>query len=614
MSDDRRISAEFDVKSGPNTRRTIQDLEDLQGITRDLDATSLNNAASAGGSITASTKQLGGSSAKAARSVQQLATATRVLGIETGGTVNAVMGLAPLLPLATTGISGMAAATGALTLAMAPIIAAFAAVVAVGAIATIALDGQTKANEELAQQVRRSIELERLLAEARGMTTDSIEEQLAVIKEELALEKELLADTKDKQKQLQDAADSMGLLYDFSAALTNSDAPLNAANKAVKEQTGVVNDLTDKHTALTDALGSEAVAANDARAALLESVDAEADLARFRNQALENTAEQNAEIARGIEQEKAIKQGQINQLKDSGDTDKEVTDRIAELNGEMDELNKQSEVLSSNAVKASEAQKEQADAAGDLAQASQDAAKAQSDAAAKTSAAQKQQRKGVEEFLLSAIETTDEVGKLQAEQSKKLIDLANDANLEEDRIQRDLAKKRKNFAKNQQFLALFDAQDEENENKQERDRARSAKFQALREELAVERAEKQMAFEQGQADKMAQLQQDAILTGEAVAAEQKILKQASNDNLKILNSRAKQETEVYGQMNKNIIQMLSNVGQFSAQVAGQVSSALGQVSGIGGAGGGAGGGASGGGQLGSLIDQHIVTILDGVMK
>jgi len=323
---------------------------------------------------------------------------------------------------------------------------------------------------------------------------------------------------------------------------------------------------------------------------ILAEVDQLGEMRKFEQQALAGSAEENAKRAQSIANDTAIVREQIAVLEASGDTSKAVQDRIAELNNKLEQLGQQSDILSSSAVKAAEAQKKQADASGELTVAAEKAAEAMQ----ATRDAQSAQTASMREFILEAGQTDNEMLELQAEQKKKLVELHIKGIEAEEKIQRDWAKKKEDFAKNQKFLALFDESEKFSDEEQARKQARSKRAEELREELQMEREEKQAAAVATQADKMMQIHQEARLVGDAVAKEQQLLKNSRADNLTILQSGFDQQRQVYRQA-------AADLAQFGAQFR----QSIGQMTG--GMPGGAGAGA-----VGNSIYEQTMAILKGI--
>jgi len=297
---------------------------------------------------------------------------------------------------------------------------------------------------------------------------------------------------------------------------------------------------------------------------ILAEVDQLGEMRKFEQQALAGSAEENAKRAQSIANDTAIVREQIAVLEASGDTSKAVQDRIAELNNKLEQLGQQSDILSSSAVKAAEAQKKQADASGELTVAAEKAAEAMQ----ATRDAQSAQTASMREFILEAGQTDNEMLELQAEQKKKLVELHIKGIEAEEKIQRDWAKKKEDFAKNQKFLALFDESEKFSDEEQARKQARSKRAEELREELQMEREEKQAAAVATQADKMMQIHQEARLVGDAVAKEQQLLKNSRADNLTILQSGFDQQRQVYRQAAADLAQFGAQFRQSIGQMTG----------------------------------------------
>lgn len=593
MSDDRRISADLNITTGADTLQTITDLHSINQVLENI-GDSARDASQAGTGLSS----IGKGAKSAATGARGLSQAVRVFGGETSSTATAVLGLIPLLSIAATGISAVSAALASLNIAFPPFAAvAAAAAVVVGTVAAVTSIYNDHA-EEQAKRINAIKDATIAYNEALGSTTDEIEDQIATNEE---LRETNLRNQEATRKAIKDLDEPTNVIFGLADGLGLVGAEGDDLADELEELEAQEASLTTETQGLEDALNSVEVAANDARAALLSQVDQQAELRQFEQQALAASAEQNAARAEAIANEKTIVEEQIAILEASGDTSKEVQDRIAELNEEMETLNAQTEILNSNTVKAAEAQKaqaeatlESAEAAKEMAAQERELAKERVAASQAVSDAQDKQTASMREFIVASASAGDELIELQTEQNRQLIDLATSAAEEEEKIQRDIDKRRKGFEKNQGFLRLFDLGDGLDDEKRERDRARSVEFQELREELAMEREEKRIAAEAEQEDKLVQIQQEAILTGEAIANEQKLLKDAADDNLKILDNRFQRETQAYEQVAMVITQILSNVTQFAQQSVEQVDQLLSQP-----------GGASAGGDgwLESILDR-----------
>jgi uncharacterized coiled-coil DUF342 family protein len=286
----------------------------------------------------------------------------------------------------------------------------------------------------------------------------------------------------DAKQQVQDAgiiAQGANLLFEVIGS-----TPIEELEK---RRTAVESSIAKEEEALdrfNEALDENKFKIEETSEALLTSAQDQADLRRFEQQALENSAEQNAARAEEISNESKIIQEQINTLRATGDESVDVKSKIEELNQELNTLNQQSDILSSNVVKAAEAQKQQAKAAEQAAKADSKIADLQQ----RISQARQQEAQASAQAAADAAQKrNDAILKLQSDGLKKRAKLINDAQRAEREAQKNFLRERNKLAADQDFKALFELAQSEEDAAQKRAEDFKQKQKDLSDSLKEER-------------------------------------------------------------------------------------------------------------------------------
>ncbi len=602
MSEDRSINADLNIRPGEdsaqaiamlgevdeglkNIRRTTQQSTDELDIFRQslIETGDANAALNLGGSPGggnvpggggADSNKLGKTSKAATQGVRTLTRSVNALGIEMSDGANAIAGVATVVPPLITGLNGMAVSAVATEIAMTPLIVIGALVAAAMVGLVFIIDGLKSSSNEAAEKMQAQVAAQEAYNDALNLTSNEIENQIAANEEARETNRRNLEVVNDLIIELDGAGDGFLGIGD---ALGIMGAEGDQLNERFKELTAEAKELAAETEALAEAYNSVEVAANDAREALLEEVDQLADIREFEQQALASSAEENAKRAQAIADESAIIREQIAVLEDSGDTSKEVQDKIAGLNSELGQLGQQSDVLSSSAVKAAESQKALAAAESELESAANEAAAKLAAAVSKTAAARANERKAIAAAGKASREAAAERIKFQKEQDKELTELQQDNNDARIQAEKDFNKSIEDLVANQSFLAAIDRQDDFVDSGQTRRDAARKDLINLQMDLAEERIVKEIAAQEEKADRAARVSEAVAERRNARREEIKLRRVADQEALKLRRNRAEQELELQGEINKNLIAMLQSVVGFSGDAAIQVQKLLSQA-------------------------------------
>lgn len=564
MSDDRSITAEIALEPGVNNERVLGDL-----LQADATLKSMQSAGDGGGD--GGTGKIGKGARAASQGVRGLSGAVNLLGGEMPAAVSSVTAIIPLLPIMSTGINAVAGSITFLEAVFPPfLVVAAAAAAIVGAVtgSVSFYNDSVKENEERINAVKDATIA---YNEALNSTSDEIESQLA-------LNEELLATNLANQEATQDAIDALdepSNIFFFIADQFDlvGDAGDDLADE-LKDLEAEEKNLITSTEGLTDAFDSAEVAANDAREALLENADQISEVREFEQEALAGSAEENARRAESIQNERAIIREQIALLENSGDTSKEVQDRIEELNGELGQLGQQSQFLSSAAVKAAEGLQALADAEGQLEAAAKQSAKAASAAASKTIDAQNRENKAIAKIRADERKAAKEAVKFVIEQEEELDDLRDDNRKAQLKAEKDFNKDIKQLVEEQSFIAAINRQDGFVEAEQERRDAAKEGLAKLQGEHEEERIENEIAAQEAKANRLKSIAEARSITAAARRNEIKLQNAANNDVIRLQRNRAEQEMSLHAQTTKSIISNMQAVVKFAAASKAQVNKIL----------------------------------------
>lgn len=304
----------------------------------------------------------------------------------------ATTALTPVLGATAAGVAGVIAVAGPLVLIVGALGLAIKGFADQAAAESKAINATIDAQRDIAQQI------------AEGLNTEDAQKQLDEINAKRKAEVDLLA---RNQQIYAENIENQGVLTDILKATSGAEQGLS---DQIQKSKDLIEGYDTSTQALTQALDDGTLAANDAAEAekrlaeertkaVLDSADAAGKELAAQQKALGATEEQNLKRLESINNEKDVLQKQIDVLTESGDTSKEVTDKIATLTGQLGLLGKESDFINKTALEASR-----------KADAEKKAQKDAEDAAKKAEAAQAQYTKAVDSAGKSFSNSVQDIG------------------------------------------------------------------------------------------------------------------------------------------------------------------------------------------------------------
>jgi hypothetical protein len=544
---------------------------------------------------------------QASRGVTQLTRAAGLLGGEAGEVAGEVAGVTTQFSGLLAGAQGLKGGIGSLVSSIG-VAGAIGGAVAIAAVAALSfgINELSKASREAKAQMEDEIKAIRQRNDMLELTTDEILTRQAEIEQErIGLSRDLidlqelqnkaLAEEADERKNFLGLGETIGGgLFDLADGLGLVGGASETAQDAIDETTESMDELGEEATGLTEALNSAEVAANDAREALLAEADLAGELTAFRQQALEADSEGLAELRKNLVKAKEIRQAELATLQRSGDTSKEVTDRIDELNTELANLDQKTAILTEKEVLLSAQRKEAAaeaeelttelekdrekivkletDSRKKLVKASQELALAETEASQELVESRKEAQRQVQELidkqqeanLIAEQEHIDNLNRIREEGNDEADKMANDFHFLE------AARRRQEIADDQRKEeAAFDKRSDAQSKADDQD------LIALRKKLVEEQQLKKQESEQDLERQRQELQQADF----AAKAELEAARRAADDKVRALSKLAQREVRLATGVGEAQIQILEQVSSVAQQVAQSVS---GLFSGLGG--------------------------------
>jgi len=313
-------------------------------------------------------------------------------GFDTGGigVAGEVVVLAEELPRLKESIAGLPQTIGAAAQSL-----GVTGGIAVAGLAAIALaikvvgDAAEEQAERLSAQVDNVRDVNQQIA--NGLTSNDIQQRLQELQNAREAEAETLNTTQDSYNQ---AINDLGVLGGVAQVASHQEAAL--AEQIGNSQSAIA-DYDSEIELLTSALESSAVAANDATAAekergqaLLEEANLAGQTVAAQERARNATVASNESRLQSIDNERAAIEAQIAVLQSSGNTSEEVTDRIAELNGQLNQLGQESSFIKDTALDLAKAREQEAEAQKQQEKAQQEAQRKAEQTAAEIERAEEQ--------------------------------------------------------------------------------------------------------------------------------------------------------------------------------------------------------------------------------